>query len=83
MRFDDEAEMVRLGGTLLFLHQLRELASLRRRQADPQLLHAVDICGGDVLLAKSSSYDTTMGECHAVNKSIVRMTRIWLMFLCV
>jgi len=64
---NDEIEMVFLGGTLLFLHQLCQYASKRRRQTNPQLLHAVDIGSSDVLLAKSTAYDTTMGKRYAVN----------------
>lgn len=58
--------MVFLGGALLFLHQLRQYASERRRQANPQLLHAVDIGGSDVLLTKSTAHDTTVGKRHAI-----------------
>ena len=51
---------VRLGGSLLLLHQLCQHKVQRRHQADHEQLHALHLCRGHVLPAEPHANDLTL-----------------------
>lgn len=54
------AQVVCLGGPVLFEHQLRQFEDQRRHQADSEQLHALHLCRGYDISAEPATNDSSM-----------------------
>jgi exosome complex RNA-binding protein Rrp4 len=67
VRSHDETQMVRMGGSVLFVHQFCQFSAVGRHQTDFKLVHVVDFRHSYVLPPEPTTNDTTMGNISQLN----------------